>query len=101
MLAEHLCSVHGCRRFAVMLGPEGHDHSVSRLKSLKKALSKRNIEISGEDIYYGDFWYNKGEETAEKILSKRSLPDAVMCISDIMAISLVRAFEKRGAVSTG
>ena len=96
MLAEHLCSVHGCRRFAVMLGPEGHDHSVSRLKSLKKALSKRNIEISGEDIYYGDFWYNKGEETAEKILSKRSLPDAVMCISDIMAISLVRAFEKRG-----
>ncbi len=95
-MVEHLYSVHGCRNYALMLGPEGHDHTNYRYASIKKAFEKRNISFSEDDVYYGDFWYFKGEEVADAIIKKGKLPDAVMCLCDAMALSLIRAFEKRG-----
>lgn len=95
-LVAHLCDVHNCKSFALMLGPEGHDHTNYRYASILKAFDKRGITISKRDVYYGDFWYFKGDEVADGILEKGKLPDAVICLCDAMALSLIRAFEKRG-----
>ncbi len=98
-LVDYLFDELGCRKIAVMTGPEEHEHSIMRREALKELFREKGIGVDEDDIYYGDFWYNKGEEVAEKILEKAEtsgMPDVVICANDPMAESLADAFEKRG-----
>ncbi len=98
-LVNYLFDDLGCRKIAVMTGPEEHEHSIMRREALKELSAEKGIVLEEDDIYYGDFWYNKGEEVAEKILRRAEttgMPDAVVCANDPMAESLADAFEKRG-----
>lgn len=100
-LVKHVVEEHGCRRVAVMVGPKDHDHSISRLACIEKALAKYDITVNSKEVYYGDFWYHKGEEVARQILDKDTLPDVVMCACDAMAISLCTALRKKNVSVPG
>jgi LacI family transcriptional regulator len=44
---------------------------------------------SADRVYLGDFTSEWGKKAAEKILSQRPLPDAVVCANDLIAIGVV------------
>lgn len=95
-LWEHLYSMHGVRDFAFMSGPEEHPHANTRKQAFLSFLKEKDISLKEHRIYYGDFWYHKGEEVVEALLnSPEGLPEAICCASETMGISVYEALIKR------
>ena len=91
----HLYECHGCTDIAYMTGIKGHPHAESRLAAYRSTMSELGLEVDEERIYYGDFWYNEGENFVKKLLnSPKGLPQAIVCASNRMAHSVCEALAK-------
>lgn len=91
----HLHECHGCTDIAYMTGTKGHPHATSRLDAYRTAMSELGLEVDEERIYYGDFWYDEGENFVKKLLeSPKGLPQAIACASNRMAHSVCEALAK-------
>ncbi|MDE7288019.1 MAG: GGDEF domain-containing protein, partial [Oscillospiraceae bacterium] len=76
---------------------KGHLHSTNRLTGYYEALIEHNIPIDRSRVFYGDFWYDKGEEVVQALVDDgRPMPQAIACASDTMAISVCEALKARG-----
>ncbi len=96
-LISHLIEQHGCRNIVFIGGKKRHKHSKERVQAYCDAMRNHALPLAEDDVLYGDFWYESGELCAEQILSRRSsLPDAVACANDQMAIGVCKAFAAHG-----
>ena len=96
-IISHLIEVHKLTDIAFMTGIKGHLHATNRLTGYYEALVEHNIPIDRSRVFYGDFWYNKGEEVVQALIDDgRPMPQAIACASDTMAISVCEALKARG-----
>ena len=96
-ITDHLIEVHGCKNIAVLNGPAQYDGSQIRLSGIEESMQKHGLSLNKDQIYHGDFWYTGGEALGEKYVGgKLTLPDAIICTSDYMAIGLVNTLIKGG-----
>ena len=94
-ITEHLIKKHHCKTFDILTGSDDSSLSNMRLDGIFEALSEQSIPMNVEHIFRGDFWYTSGEELARRYISgELALPDAVICLSDHMAIGLINELEK-------
>lgn len=95
-LLAHLYDVHGVRDIACLTGKKGHPHAENRLQSYLNFMKEKGLPIRENRVFYGDFWYDRGEQVLETMLnSPEGLPEAVVCGSDAMALSIFEACRKR------
>ncbi|MBQ8119384.1 MAG: GGDEF domain-containing protein [Ruminococcus sp.] len=96
-MCRHIVEVHGKENICILTGPKGHTEAESRLSIFLDELSKHNISVSNEHIVYGDFWYTSGIVIAEDlIVGTFSMPEAVICASDHMALGLIEKLTTNG-----
>ena len=96
-ITEHVIRVHNCRNISVLRGPADIPVSEDRVAGVRQAMQKYGLTLKDENIYYGDFWFTSGQELAKRYISKElPLPDAVICLSDHMAIGLVNTLIENG-----
>lgn len=94
-ITEHLIRKHGCRDFDILSGSDESPLTKMRLEGILETLAENNIQILENRIVKGDYWYSGGERLANRyITGELDLPDAVICLSDHMAIGLVSRLEK-------
>ncbi|MBP1561335.1 MAG: GGDEF domain-containing protein [Oscillospiraceae bacterium] len=98
MIISHLIEEHQFTDIAFMTGIKGHPHATNRLTGYYEALVEHDIPIDQSRVFYGDFWYHKGEEVVQALLAdtSRPLPQAIACASDTMAISVCEALKAHG-----
>lgn len=97
MLVSHLIEVHRLTDIAFMTGIKGHPHATNRLNGYFEAMIEHNLPIDRSRVFYGDFWYNKGEEVVQALLDDdRPMPQAIACASDTMAVSICEALKAHG-----
>ncbi len=95
-IISHLIEKHKMTDIAFMTGTKGHPHSTNRLTGYYEALIEHNLPIDQSRVFYGDFWYNEGENVVKALIeSGRPLPQAIACGSDTMAISVCEALKQR------
>ena len=93
-LTSHLIKKHGSRRFIFLAGHKGNPDSEQRMQGFLRAVNENGCRY---EIFYGDFWKLRAAELAEELLQhKREMPDAVVCASDIMAVTLCDTLQKGG-----
>lgn len=98
-ITRHILDVHKCDPDKVYFLTGMKDYAVSntRLGGFKDEYSARGLTVDENNIFYGDFWYSGGEQLADRIISgKVSIPQAVICASDHMAIGLSRRLTEKG-----
>ena len=96
-ITDHLIDVHGCKNISVLNGPQGFDGSQIRLSGIEESMQNHGLNLNKDQVYYGDFWYTSGEVLAQKYLNQKlSLPDAVICASDYMALGLTNTLIRGG-----
>jgi LacI family transcriptional regulator len=95
-LAGHLIQAHGRRRLYHVDGPHTAPDARERRLALAELLGAHpDCQLTGR--YEGLFSVSSGVEAGEKLLAAReSLPDAVVCANDQMAIGVLQAFGKAG-----
>ncbi|MBQ5317863.1 MAG: GGDEF domain-containing protein [Oscillospiraceae bacterium] len=95
-IISHLIEKHKMTDIAFMTGTKGHPHATNRLTGYYEALIEHNLPIDQSRVFYGDFWYNEGENVVKRLMeSGRPLPQAIACASDTMAISICEALKAR------
>ncbi|MBQ7990667.1 MAG: LacI family DNA-binding transcriptional regulator [Oscillospiraceae bacterium] len=70
--------------------------SDDRLKGYIDALTENGIEIRDEYIYRHDYEYTSGAEAAAHFLSLPEPPEAVLCISDLLAAGFIKEAMRHG-----
>lgn len=89
IITTHLIETHNCKNISVLGGTETTPQTKSRINGVKRAMEEHDLVLNPEQIYSGDFWYTSGEVLAGRYVSgELKLPDAVVCLSDHMAIGL-------------
>lgn len=94
-ITEHLISHHGFRNIICLTGIEGNRDAEERLEGWRTAM--REAGLNDEGYFYGDFWKARAirlaDEIADGVIDR---PEAVVCTSDIMAITLCDRLMERG-----
>ena len=94
-ITEHLIKKHNCRNIDILSGPDDSELTNMRLNGILETLSENNIQIDRDHIIKGDYWYFGGERLANRyICGELELPDAVICLSDHMALGLIGKLKK-------
>lgn len=87
MAGELMLPLH--KRFACIKGEKGSSTSRDRSQGFINVLEKNGIT----DCLYGrgDYSYESGYAAAEKLLDRKDRPDAIFCVSDLMALGAMDA----------
>jgi len=95
-MIEHLFE-QGHRRIAVLTGPAGNYDSEQRLLGCRKAFSRLGVQLDEKLVWTGAFTLASGAKVAREFLdSKQTLPDAIFCLNDAMAIGMLGEFQRAG-----
>ena len=94
-ITEHLITVHGYRDILCLTGPDGNIEAEERAAGYLCAMKAHGLD--GAEIIYGDFWRSSAAQLAKEIADgKRACPKAVVCTSDIMAVTLCERLTEYG-----
>jgi LacI family transcriptional regulator len=96
-LISHLITAHGRRRLFHVDGPRSAPDAKERRLALHQVLRDHpGSSLAGSSN--GSFSVQSGEEAGAALLTagRRSLPDAVVCANDQMAIGVLQAFSRAG-----
>ena len=96
-LVTHLVEEHHVKRVLFMGGTPDHVDSIERLKVTKEVLEAHGLSLAPEDICYGN-WNNSlpAQIMRERIANSDTLPDAVICANDVMALSVATSMIRLG-----
>lgn len=96
-LTEHLIVEHNCRRIYCLTGNKGIYEAEQRLKAFRDTVSRYGLDETECRYFYGDFWKQSAAVLAENIAAgKLPVPDAVVCASDAMALTLCEELKSHG-----
>lgn len=92
---EHLIG-QGCKKIAVVAGPQHLFNSRRRFEGYTDALKKHNIPVRESYIVRSDFRNENVESYTRYFINLSQRPDAVMAINDMAAIEMMHIFKKNG-----
>ena len=97
-LTDHLIETHGYRDIYCLAGGKENVATINRLEGVRASFRKHNMTFDESRISYeGEFFYPGGELLARRLLEGEiAWPQAVICISDYMAIGLVNELLRNG-----
>ena len=93
-ITDHIIEKHGCSNLMFLAGPEGNPDSEQRMCGFLQSVNKHGCTY---EIVYGDFWKFRATDLGNEFIQhKRRLPDAVICASDTMAVTLCDVLQSGG-----
>lgn len=67
-----------------------------RLKGYKAALLKHKLTFSAEQVVYGDLSIFGGQKGAEKLMTNKKKPDAIIAGDDFTALGIIKKLKELG-----
>lgn len=99
-ITNRLITEFGVKEFGFVTGRDDMEDSHERFAGFKKALDEYGLTIDESRIFHGDYWRRQGAQTAEFFLqptgTAESLPQAIVCSNDYMALALADELQARG-----
>ncbi len=87
---------HGHRRILHLRGPHSNILTRQRLAGYRRAMKAADLEVSQEMVLDGTFTIESGIAAAATLIERGTLPDAVFCANDEMAIGLMSHLATHG-----
>ena len=94
-LTEHLTRQHGYRRLCFVAGPKDAPDAMARHLAFEQAIT-RSPDSFLDQVIHGDFSEDSGIAAAQVLLGGASLPQAVVCANDQMAIGVLLELQRAG-----
>lgn len=89
MIGEHLAE-NGYRQIAIIAGPAKLTMSNLRVEGCIEGLKTAGITMNDDNIFYCDFDQDRELSVVTKILAMKERPDAIFCVYDKGAISILK-----------
>lgn len=95
-VVRHMIEFHHVRRPHMMAGHRDNEFSERRIAIFKKVLEDNDIPFDDSMISYGNFWADPCRIATRALLDRGSLPEAIICANDIMAITVTEMLIEDG-----
>ncbi len=95
-VVHHLVRDHGHRRFAFIMGPQGHSEAEERSRAFHLALEEDGVQFDETLAFQGDFKKESGAEAARRLLGRGRPMDALVCANDRMALGAIGVLREAG-----
>jgi len=94
-LARHLIEHHRYHRLCFVAGPKDAPDAAERYSAFEQAVAA-SPDSGIDQVIHGNFSEDDGIAAARVLLGRRSLPQAVVCANDQMAIGVLRGLQRAG-----
>ncbi|UOE93274.1 LacI family DNA-binding transcriptional regulator [Alkalihalobacillus sp. LMS39] len=94
-VVEHFY-LQGYRDIAYIGGKVDSEVGTIRYESFKKVVGQYGLQLNEDWIIFGDYFKKSGYEAMKKLLSNKSIPEAVFAASDLMALGAIQAIKEHG-----
>ncbi len=95
-LCNHLVETHDVHEVIYISGPADNSENIRRQNALEDVLTKHRLSLKEENIIYGNWNYYEVIDGLPKWLeSHSSLPDAIVCANDVMAMAACSVLKER------
>ncbi|MBO4927675.1 MAG: GGDEF domain-containing protein [Clostridiales bacterium] len=96
-IAKYIIGKVGCGDIGFVTGRDDLKDSHERLAGFEDAMEEAGFTVSEDLIFHGNYWTNQGPQTADFFIREDgTLPKAIICSNDYMAIALTDELMKRG-----
>jgi LacI family transcriptional regulator len=95
-LTEHLIDDHGVRDPMYLTGPFDSPDDAERYRGFTDALEGRGINPAALPVLHGEFSRERARTVTEDLLARGSLPRAMVCANDQMALGVLDALRPAG-----
>lgn len=92
---QHLIK-QGCRRIAIIAGPQHLSNSRNRFRGYLDALKEADIPLQERLILHSNFKLVRVGEFARYLATLKEKPDAVFAINDMAALEMMHIFKNMG-----
>jgi len=86
----------GCRDIAFVSGNIQESNGLDRLSGYKQGLQKLGLPMHSARIIEGNFDAGRAYQEVDHLLTADSIPDAIFCADDYMAIAVMERIFERG-----
>lgn len=93
VIVRHVIEYHNIKNVHFIAGVKGEYHSDERIRVFKKVLCDNGIAFSDDMLSYGDYWHMPTKEAVDRLLKRGTLPQAIICANDSMAITVCEELE--------
>lgn len=94
-VVRHVIEEHHVKRPHFMAGFRDNPFSDARIKVFAEVLAENGLPFDESMLSYGDFWFGPAQRETELLLT-RTIPDAIICANDIMAINVCYVLQSHG-----
>ncbi len=95
-VVRHLVEHHGFKTFHMIAGFKNNAFSNERIRVFKKVLREHKIPCDDSMISFGDFWADPARKATKELIKSGTLPEAIVCANDIMAINVSDVLQQAG-----
>ncbi|MBR4306023.1 MAG: diguanylate cyclase, partial [Ruminiclostridium sp.] len=97
-MCSHVICHHGCKDIYFMAGRRNCRYSNDLVSIYKKVLEDNGLPFVKEGRFgYGDYWSNPTNEAMNDFFKAGySIPEAFICVNDVMAVTVIKALRKKG-----
>lgn len=95
-VVRHLIERHGCRRIAMIAGPQGQGEAEARLAGWRDACREAQLPLPPELLLQGAFSRASGAAAMASLLDAGIAVDAVVAANDEMALGAMACAVERG-----
>jgi LacI family transcriptional regulator len=92
-LVSHLVGEHRYRRLCFVTGPKDAPDAQERQAAFEEAVLVSQDSVI-DQVIHGDFSEGSGTAAARVLLGRRSMPEAIVCANDQMAIGVLRELQQ-------
>ncbi len=91
-IVDHMVTIHDCRTFNYLGGPEDNDEAADRYRAFCDCLEAHGIRVEKKRVLHRKFWKSDGREAYREWKERGvGMADAVICANDFMALGYVEA----------
>ena len=95
-IVRHVIDVHGLTKLHFMAGMKNNFFSDERLNAFRKVLAEKGLSFDESMVSYGEFWEGPTVTAMEKLIAGGTIPEAIICANDSMAITVSDVLQKHG-----
>lgn len=95
-IIRHFVEDHGFTKLCFMTGPTDHWDAMERLMCFKNMMAQYGLPVTNRQLFFGDFWKNKGKEACDWFFKDGEKPQAIICANDYMAVAVASELISRG-----
>jgi LacI family transcriptional regulator len=86
----------GHRELGYVGVPHDLPPSIRRARGFRRAIADANLELNPAYLVEGDFTMEGGRRATQELISRGTLPTAIMVANDLMAISVILTLQEAG-----